>query len=337
VDLLTSLWRLMPWHTNLSLVLHDLLRPLEHRPGLVDEPGACVCLYSWNQADLLRQTLRSLHESELGAARVVVLDNGSDDETPAVVAEASRRWPAERFSSVRLDVNVGAPAARNWLLSLPEVRASRWIAFVDDDVFLPRNWLAGLLDAAHAHPEAAAVGCSIAGHVAPHQLQAADFNAVPKSLGSGTFSDIEEELFLHNNCIGLRDTGLFRYSRPCMSVTGCCHLLNGALLEEVGDFDVRFNPSQFDDLERDLRAFSQGRPQFYNGHVRVLHVQQSSLRQAADAARQAHIFGNKLKLEHLFTPEQSREMRRRCRAMVWEDLAPKLEVLHDHARSNTAS
>ena len=49
-----------------------------------------------------------------------------------------------------------APAARNWLMHLPEVREACWAAYIDDDIHLPPDWLPRLGAAAARYPEAGA-------------------------------------------------------------------------------------------------------------------------------------------------------------------------------------
>jgi len=102
--------------------------------------------------------LAHLATTRLGGSLVAVLDNGSTDHTPTVLAEAAGLFPTGRFLTVRLPVNVGAPGARNWLLSLPEVKARPFVAFLDDDAFPEADWLARLLDTAARYPRAGAIG-----------------------------------------------------------------------------------------------------------------------------------------------------------------------------------
>jgi len=41
---------------------------------------------------------------------------------------------------IELPVNIGAPAARNWLIARDETWQSDYIAFLDDDITMPENW-----------------------------------------------------------------------------------------------------------------------------------------------------------------------------------------------------
>ncbi len=321
------LWHQMPWHVNLALTLYELEQPIAPPPTAMERDNTHVLLYSWNKAELLGRTLDSLAKSRLGAAKVIVLDNGSSDDTGAMLRGIQGSWGSNGFQVVELPVNVGAPAARNWLLSLPEVQASDWIAFLDDDILLPENWLEGLFQTMERRPDAGAAGCAIVNENAPHAMQGADFHLMPPTLGLGNFTDLKERFLVFNNCIGLRDGGLFEYIRPCLSVSGCCHLLRGKFLRETGNFDIRFNPSQFDDLERDIRSCLAGHPSVCHGGLRVRHVQHSSLKQADSRAKSAHIAGNKIKLEYKYSPMEAREILRATNEMVRKDLRDKMGFL----------
>ncbi len=324
VALLHPVRRAMPWHINLTLTLHDLVEPPFPPLPAAGRPAVCCLLYSWNKAGDLDRTLDSLRDSDCADARVFALDNGSDDETLAVLRRHAASWPhGGGFEVIGLPVNIGAPAARNWLLAQPGVRACDWVAFLDDDIVLPRDWLDRLLGAAAVSPQCGAIGCRIVGHLPPHRIQATDFHLLPPAMCKSGFVDYAENIFIGNNCIGLRDAGLFTYSRPCASVTGCCHLLNTRAIEAAGPFDIRFAPSQFDDLERDLRSYLAGFPTLYVGQLSVGHVQYSSLSQAATPAKQAHIFGNKLKLEHLYTREQIQRIAQQDLNVLLEDVVRK--------------
>ncbi|MDR3043425.1 MAG: glycosyltransferase [Desulfovibrio sp.] len=322
--LLLPLWREAPYHPNLTLALHDLLHPLPAPPA--DAAPPAILLYTWNKRDLAAQTLRSLRAAGFGGAPVFALDNGSQDGTENMFRAMAADWGSP-FSVVRLPVNVGAPAARNWLLSLPEVRQRDHAVFLDDDVLLDPGWLDGLLAVAHARPGWGAIGCAVTDHTPPHALQCADFFALPPDMGTRSFADLDEHWHIHGNSAGSADTLLTAYTRPCLSVSGCCHMVSMASVQQVGAFDVRFTPSQFDDLERDIRCTLAGLPVWYAGTVRVRHMQHSSLRQATSRARSAHIFGNRIKLEHLHPANKAKQAREASAALARQDLLRKTAAL----------
>ena len=291
--------------------------------GDMPQDPTAILIYTWNKAELAGQTLDSVLASRIGDSRVFVLDNGSSDATAALLAAKQRQFGPHRLSIVSLPVNVGAPAARNWLLSLPEVRACRYAAFLDDDVLLPADWLAKLLGAAKRHPQCATVGCAIRDHALPHRLQSADYHLLPDPPGQ----DPGERVRVFNNCTGELDLGMFDYERPCLSVSGCCHLLDLSALAMVGGFDVRFTPTQFDDLDRDMRSWLAGRPCLYAGGLRVDHVQRSSLRQATTSAAVGHVMGNKIKLDAKYDEATLADMAKEGLKRTWADLSAKHQAL----------
>lgn len=318
VKMLTALWREIPWHVNLTLKLHDLLAP---GPDPAT-PGAdtSVLIYSWNNAELLEKTLQSMAGSDMGAATLIILDNGSADHTPSVI-EASAKLFGDRLKTMRLPVNIGAPAARNWLLQHSETSCFRNIAFVDDDVLVPQEWLGALIARMQSAPNLAIVGCRVMDQKPRESMQMADVNLLSPTS--------DKEFLLGNTGVGELDLGLHAYSRPCLSVTGCCHLLDRQRAVDLGGFDLRFGPSQFDDFDLDLRNALHGGHAVFAGQAAIRHCQRSSLTQADSEAKQGHLFGNMIKLNTKFSPEQKAELLRRNHELLWDDLLAKTRALEN--------
>lgn len=98
-----------------------------------DSPSAApvdisVVVPTRNRRDLVARLLRQL--AALGGAltyEVIVIDEGSTDDTPSLLAEFSRR---HGFSVIRNDPPVGLPAARNVGL---HAATGEYIAWIDDD------------------------------------------------------------------------------------------------------------------------------------------------------------------------------------------------------------
>ncbi|MHC1752385.1 glycosyltransferase [Humidesulfovibrio sp.] len=329
---LAGLFAALPWHTHLGLKLHDLLVP-PPVAAPADTARAVILVYSWNKAALTRQTLESLARTDYCDARILALDNGSTDGggegegTGEVMEACAGLFPPGVLRVIRLPVNVGAPAARNWLISQPEVQAALFAVFLDDDVLLPERWLARLLGAAQANPQAGAAGCRIVSATPPPCLQSADYQLFAPSGQARTIRELPEHVNIFDNCAGALDVGLFTYARPAAHVSGCCHALRVEVLREHGGFDIRFSPTQFDDLDRDLRSAEAGRPAVYAGDVAIAHVQHSSLAKAKGPAAMGQIFGNKIKLEGKHPREVVDAAFRAGLAALWDDLGRKWRVL----------
>jgi len=312
-SLLRSPWRVSQW-----LRLHDLERGLDTACAQAPGPVA-ILLYTWNKALELDETLASLAASDLGEARVWVLDNGSTDQTPQILSVWRERL-GERLTVLRLPVNIGAPAARNWLLSLPEVRRRPFLVFLDDDVTLPADWLPRLGAALAAFPAASVWGCRVVDEANPSVVQSVDLTPVPVESGA-------PPLALPGLHLGQPDFGQFSYLRPCVSVTGCCHLLRESDIDTTGGFDIRFSPSQYDDLERDLRLGLSGGFAVYQGHLAVRHKRRSGAAAERSPAEMGNATANTHKLLTKHSVKDLQRVRELGEALLERDLADKMERL----------
>lgn len=326
-ELAAGLWKealsRRPWQVNLVHRLYDL----EHDrdlPGAVPRGRGEIFLYSWNNARELDQTLASLAESETGNAAVTVLDNGSRDGTGEVIAAWAGKLGG-RFCPVTLPVNIGAPAARNWLLGPGMAADADWVVFVDDDAVLPRDWLRFFGKSMEAFPGAAVFGCRVADAHAPLRAQSVDLHFEPRVTPQGGLAEEMPFSIAAVHADGC-DFGQHAYMRPATSVTGCCHLLTRKSLDGLGGFDLRFSPSQFDDFERDLRAAMRAHECAYNGHLAVSHKKRSGQGAKTTPRQQANIDGNMAKLMSGCPP-------RDVAAIVAADVARLERMLEEQLRA----
>jgi GT2 family glycosyltransferase len=289
-----------------------------------------ILFYTFNKLETTLTTLRSLLASDIGSARITLLNNGStafsEQDFSAGVAQTAQGREVE---VIQLPVNIGAPAARNWLYRLPHVQEADYIAFLDDDVLLPRDWLRLYLQDLADYPDSCAVG--------------------PKGLNPNPFRTIQyiyryfqetgdRKIRFTNNAPMVFDLGQYDGRRPCLSVMGCCHMFDRRKLARLGipDFDVRFTPSQVDDLERDIQIWKHGGRVLYDGRVEVVHMQDAGRAAPKTEASWGHVWGNHMKMEFKFTGRELRDIDEKVRAVEerhWQDcLAKAWDLLPDNCR-----
>jgi hypothetical protein len=307
-----ALWRdafeTAPWLTSEMLAVFDLLHETGGRTERLPDQVA-ICLYSFNKAGELDATLESLFASDIGEKPVWVLDNGSPDATSSVL-DAWQERAGARLHRIGLHINIGAPAARNWLMHVPEIQACDWMVFLDDDVEVPADWLGRLGAAAAAYPDAGVWGCKVVGHDRLCVMQSADLHLVPPV----SEDDIQAQRRfkvsdLHHQTL---DYGQFDYMRPCASVTGCCHLFRMDRLQESGGFDLRFSPSQFDDLEHDIRLNLAGQHSVYQGFLNIRHKKRTGKSSRTSTPEFGNSLANMHKLQMKYSAAQYEEL------MAWE-------------------
>ena len=96
-----------------------------------------VVIPTYNRASLLGATLDQLsRQAYQPGDEVIVVDNGSTDATPQVIAQAAQRFPIRLLAMHEAKngkgpaLNAGLGAAQGWILAL-----------TDDDVLVADNWI----------------------------------------------------------------------------------------------------------------------------------------------------------------------------------------------------
>lgn len=117
-----------------------------------------VAVCTRNRARALDRTLASLTALERPASmqwELLVVDNGSDDDTAASLAKYAERLPLRMLDEPR----IGLSHARN--KAIAEARGV-YIVWIDDDVIVDPDWLRAYAEAFGAWPETAFFGGPIA-------------------------------------------------------------------------------------------------------------------------------------------------------------------------------
>jgi len=112
-----------------------------------------VIIPLYNQARHLPGTLDSLLEQTYRDFEIIVVNDGSSDNSGAAAKSFSNRFLAlsVNYKIVNHEANMGAPAARN--RGAQEARGA-YLLFCDADVRLDKDMLAIMLSALESHPEA---------------------------------------------------------------------------------------------------------------------------------------------------------------------------------------
>jgi GT2 family glycosyltransferase len=286
--------------------------PAEHRVHIL--------FYTFNKLDTTLATLRSLLDSDIGPARITLLNNGSTAFSPEEFSSAAASVARGRAVEViHLPVNIGAPAARNWLYRLPHVQEADYIAFLDDDVLLPRNWLRMYIQDLCDYPDTCAVG--------PKGINPNPYRTIQYVYRY--FQEVgEHKIRFTNNAPMVFDLGQYDGRRPCLSVMGCCHMFDKKRMARLGvpDFDVRFTPSQVDDLERDIQIWKHGGRVLYDGRVEVVHMQDAGRAAPKTEASWGHVWGNHMKMEFKFSGRELRDIDEQIQAVEekhWQECLAK--------------
>lgn len=217
-----------------------------------DEPPVDLLLVTWNNLKRLRPCLESLARTRYPRVTLHVLDNGSTDGSAAHLAALGGGGYPLPLRLHTLPVNVGLPAAMNWLLASSDAPL---VARLDDDVLLEPDWLSRMVEDLRDHPYAGVVGAKVNDLDDPGRIQCAQFRFWPAAQG-------------HE---GERDEGAHDLLLLSNHVRGCALLYRRKAIQRAGPFDIRFSPSQWDDPDHHVAIRAAGYDVLYDGRIRALH------------------------------------------------------------------
>jgi len=203
----------------------------------VGGPFASVVVVCWNSADVLGRCLDHLFAQSYPDREIIVVDDGSDDDTPQVARAAAARG---EMTYVRSPRNGGCPHARNLGLRLA---SGEIIAFIDADGFATPEWLGEVVKAFGQDPQIGGIASTVFFDDNPMVLNGAG-GIVNRQ---GWAADLSMNESYEDALIASR----------ALYPMGCGMALRRAAVERVGPFDDRML-NYYDDVDYGTRLWRAG-------------------------------------------------------------------------------
>ncbi len=221
------------------------------RPARRTRPQTTVVIPVFNHAALTSQCLGTLVDHE--NCELIVVDDASTDNTPAVLASFGPRIRVARHAANRgfaASCNTGAALAN-----------CEYILFLNNDTIPQPGWLAALERYAKDHPEAAVVGAKLLypNNTIQHAGVAICQDHYPRHIYTGFPAD----------------HAAVSKSRRFQIVTAACMLLRRILFKKAGGFDTGFR-NGFEDVDLCLRLGERGHQIHYCAESVVRHLESVS-------------------------------------------------------------
>jgi hypothetical protein len=226
-------------------------------PPPADRPLTLIVL-AWNCWHLTARCLDSLLRTRLDAARVLVVDNGSRDETPAELAALAAR--ESRLQVLTLPDNVGFVRGNN--AGIAVAPAGGDVVLLNNDlVFTQTDWLTRLRASAHGAPDVGVVGCRLA--LPDGSLLHAGTYILPDTMWGQQIGALE------------KDVGQYTADREVEGIVFACAYLRAEVLAAIGGLSTDFQ-SYFEDTDYCLRARDAGFRTRLCGGVTLVHDEHGS-------------------------------------------------------------
>ena len=224
-------------------------------------PRVTIVILAWNHWQLTERCLETLAATDLDGAEVLVVDNGSTDETPERLARIS--W----VRSLRLPSNLGFVRGNN--AGIAAAAPGSDVLLLNNDVELTqRDWLRRLAACAHSAPDVGVVGCRL---VLPDgRLLHAGTYIMPDTIWGQQVGSLERDVRQH---AGIEEVE---------GIVFACAYIRREVLDAIGGLALDFE-SYFEDTDFCLRARHAGWKTLLCGEVTLIHDEHGSTQDDAGA------------------------------------------------------
>lgn len=212
---------------------------------------ASVIIPNLNGAGWLRDSIESIWNQTEQDFELIVIDNGSTDESLAIAKSYEGR---PNYTLICNDKNTGFSHAVNQGIAIAR---GEYVAMFNNDAFAEPQWLAELIRTAEQDPKVFAVSSLMLRYYEPELADdAGDYVTL---LG-----------FACKRGDGLRAS---RYTKPCRVFSACggAALYRKSILEEIGVFDELFF-AYYEDVDLSWRANNLGYKNLYCPTARCRHI-----------------------------------------------------------------
>ena len=229
----------------------EAVREEPPRPLLADTPLVSVIVLSLNGADVIRPCLDSLLESDYPNIEVLVVNNGSTDATPEIVA---RDYPRVRLISNPR--NLGYAGGIN-----EGLKVARGDIFIplNDDTIVPPSMVREQIQPLLRDPMVAIVGCKI---LFPDRKTIQHAGGVILPNGLTEHFGYKEE-----------DRGQWDEARQVDYVTGCSIAIPRWVFERFGLYDVRYFPTYYEEVDLAAKVVKAGYKIVYQPRAFLYHME----------------------------------------------------------------
>jgi len=219
------------------------------------------------QAALTRRCLEALLPDLPPGCEVLVVDDASGDETPALLREFD-----DRIRTLSLAENVGFARACN---AGAEAAAGELLIFLNNDTEPRAGWLDALLRCADGQPQAEIVGAKL---------------IYPNGTVQHAGVVFGQDGYPHNLYAGLPENHpAVERSRRLQAVTAACMLVRRAAFEQAGGFDAGYENS-LEDVDLCLRIGVAGGEVHYCHEAVVTHLESASRGRRDRFARSVELY-----------------------------------------------
>ena len=208
------------------------------------------------------QCLASLIEIAYPNYHIVVVDNGSEDESVSAI-----RATYPNLNIIQNKTNLGVAGGRNVGIGYALEQGSDYLLLLDNDTVVDQDFLIEMVKVAERDRQTGILTPKIYFFSHPNKIYSA----------GGTLSLYRCDFRL--NGYDEIDRGQYDWIKEVEHVSGCCLMIKRQVIDEIGLLDENFNPYFGEDTDWCMRAKKRGYRILYVPTARIWHhvVRKTSL------------------------------------------------------------
>ncbi|HNT23470.1 MAG TPA: glycosyltransferase family 2 protein [Anaerolineales bacterium] len=223
-------------------------------------PYVIVLILNWNNPQDTIVCLESVTKSDYPNFSVVVIDNGSTDNSVTMLRQSFPNLDIQELHS-----NFGYAEGNNIGMRYALSKRADYLLILNNDTWVAQDMLNELVKYAVAHPAAGMVGPKVLCGMGKDILFA-----------SGSFINWHKGEIMHRGMFQVEDQPSLSNPEDVDFIIGCGVLVSKALVTSVGMLDARYYLN-FEDVEWSIRAKREGFAVVYVPKAKMWHKVSASL------------------------------------------------------------
>jgi len=240
-----------------------------------------IIIVNWNTRELLEQCIQSVITTIKDISyEVIVIDNGSTDDSQAMV---SQRFPFVKL--IRNSTNLGFTKANNQAIKISN---GQYILLLNSDALLLPKTVYYLISLAESRPSIAIIGTQ---WLNPNGSFQASYNDFP-NLGTEFLLLTGLTRFFYSRYYPSRPPQEIDQAIACDWVGGACLLVRMSAIKQVGLLDENFF-MYAEEMDWCLRMQCAGWEVFYHPQAKIIHYAGQSAKRSS-YNQQMHLYKSKI-------------------------------------------
>jgi GT2 family glycosyltransferase len=218
-----------------------------------------VVIANWNGKKYLKDCLDSLRTQSYKDFRVILIDNGSEDDS---VDFLKKNYPEVILKEINRNIGFAAGYNLGFRLALKDENI-KWVIALNNDTKLDKDYLQEITDCAKRHPDAGSIQPKILNFYDPEKFDSVGIT-------------IAKDGTAHNRGFGEKDKGQFEEEKEIFGANAAAALYDRGVLEKIKQpienfFDRDFF-AYYEDVDLAWRMRLLGYKPYYCPSAKVFHM-----------------------------------------------------------------